>query len=189
MALTVPDFFPIPEFDAVNRPDFHAHVTIQFGELYTDGVIDFNDASWDFPRYSDEQHARLCAKIVDRYFWREIGSLPVLRWKTEFLRKLKEIMPKYIPIYKMLDDGADIMAVSDGYGKRREIRSDYPITMLGDNQDYASEGVDSEYEDINTGDFMTQAERLKDYDDVDVMILNELDVCFTCILYPSVNGM
>lgn len=181
--------WPIPSFEIDNAPDWHSVTTIQFGELYADGWIDFNDESWTFPSYSPEQHNRLCNKIIDRYFYREIGILPPGRWKLAFLRKLNEIMPKYIVLYKLLDNGASPLQTSDTYHKRRHVYSDYPATRLGGNQDYATTGDDEEYETIVNGDWIEKVSQIaNDYKDVDVMILDELDICFCSILTQNVDG-
>lgn len=41
---------------------------------------------------------------------------------------------------------------SDKYGKSREVFSDFPATQLGDNQDYADNSTDKQYEDIGDVD-------------------------------------
>lgn len=82
------------DFDSVYEPEFHSVSNLCLGELYRDGWFDLTEQSWDFPKFSEEQHARLCKKILNHYYMRDIGILPLGAWKREFLRKLDEIMPK-----------------------------------------------------------------------------------------------
>lgn len=171
------------------RPDWHAVATIQLGELIECGVVDFKNPSWHWDAYSEEQYERVCEKITNRYYMREIGVIPPGLWKREFLRKMNEIMPKYKPLYKALENGANIMQTGDQYGKSRDIFSEFPATMLGDNQDYASNGRDREYENVTQGDWIEKATQIAErYNDIDVMILKEIEPLFSCLLTVSMNG-
>lgn len=164
-----------------------AVVSVTLGELYKDGWIDFTSDSWSFPKYNDEQHERLCKKIINHYWSRELGILPPLQWKREFLRKLDEIMPKYIFLYKELEDAENgLNATDEGY-KSRNIVSDFPQTQLAGNEDYASMGTDHEYERVHKGTILDTVERLRDYDDVDLLIVNELESLFSCLVTVNLN--
>lgn len=186
---------PWPDFQIIDKPEdyepepeFHAVLTISLGELIQSGVFDCEDPSWRWDAYSSEQYSRLMRKIRDRYYWREISCLPILRWKTEFLRKLNEIMPKYKLLYKRIEEGLPILSDSSEYGKSRDIMSTFPQTMLsGANQDYASSGNDREYEIIREGSTIAKIMELKRYDDVDVMILDEMESLFSPLM--SVGGI
>jgi len=180
---------PFDERDECSRPDWHAVFSVQLGELIEDGVVDFNDTSWDYNCYSKEQRDRLYAKITNHYYWREIGVLPVKRWKMEVVRKLNELAPKYAFLYKALDDGVTPFQLSATYGKSRDITSDFPQTQLGANQDYASVGLDKEFENITDGNYIDIANNINTtYDDVDVMILKQLEPCFSCLLTVNMNA-
>lgn len=189
---------PFPEFeniipapDLTQVEDFHANVTIQFGQLVNAGWYDYlNDDSWKFDYYNEEQYKRICSKFANRYFWYEIGVLPLKRWKMEYLRKMNEIMPKYKLLYKALDDGDIIpLAESSIYRKSRSIDSDFPQTLLSGNSDYASFGTDHESEEIHQG---ATVEKIEDfhrfYKDVDAMILDDLEYLFTPLISASANG-
>lgn len=178
------DDFELTDF----RPDWHSVYTIQLGELIEDGLIDFSSEEWDFDFFDEEQRDRLWKKFENRFYWRELGIEPYKRWKWELLRKLNEIMPKYKPAYQALKDGTDIFRHYGEYGKSRNIYSDFPQTLLTGNQDYASNGTDREHEEVYLGDWMEQMAKLKDYNDVDVMILNELESFFNCMFTVSMNG-
>lgn len=182
--------FDYEEFAESTRHDYHAVVTMQLVELINDGLVDFSKPEWDFDSYDDAQRNRLYAKVRGRFDYREIGILPYRRWQERFVAKLNEIMPKYKPLYKALADGYDPLQVGGEYYKSRDIFSEFPQTMLsGDNQDYASTGTDHEHERINRGDFIDVADRLsRYYNDVDVMILNELESLFTPLMTVNMNG-
>ena len=169
--------------------DYHGVVSVQFGELVEVGFIDLVADDWAYDAYSEEQRARLNEKITNRFYFREIGIVPPGRWKREFLRKLNEIMPKYKLLYKALDDGVNVLADSDEYGKSRDIFSEFPATMLGDNQDYASNGRDRQYERVRLAPTVDAFEAVRSrYADVDVMILDELEVLFSSLLTVSMSG-
>ena len=183
----VPHF---PEgWETSHRPDYHAIVSIQLCELIDAGFFDLTRSDWDFgPKFSAAQHTNLCKKITDHYYYREISLVPPGRWKREFLRKMNEIMPKYMALYKVIDDGIQIGSESEYY-KSRNIFSDFPQTSLaGDNQDYASTGNDVEYERIKYLDPLELEKRLREYHDVDLAIINEIEPLFSCLLSLNVNA-
>lgn len=162
--------------------------SVTLGELVDDGWIDFSKKAWDFPKYSDAQHKQLCNKIVNHYYSRELGILPPKQWKREFLRKLDEIMPKYIMLYKVLDtQGANGINATDEFYKSRNIVSDFPQTQLAGNEDYASMGTDHEYERVHQGTLLETVDGIKSYDDVDLLIIDELESMFSCLLTVNVN--
>ena len=172
-----------------SRPDWHAVTTIQLGELIECGVVDFSDPSWRWDAYSDEQYTRVCKKITNHYFMRDIGVIPPGLWKREFLRKMNEIMPKYKKLYKLEEQGLDPLQTSNTYGKSRDIHSEFPETMLSGNSDYASSGNDREFENITEGDVLDKWEQIQSrFKTVDVMILEELDELFTCLLTVDMDA-
>ena len=181
---------PIEDFVPYESPEYHSVFTIQLCELINvEGGIDFSDESWDFDSYNEEQRNRFWNKFKARFYWREIGILPASRWKWELLRKLNEIMPKYKPAYEALENGQNIFQKYGEYGKSRHVFSDFPQTQLsGINQDYASNATDKENENIYLGDWMEQMAKLKSYDDVDLMILQELETMFSVFSTVSING-
>ena len=186
----MPDVPLIPDnWDVSPRPDYHSIVSVQLCELANDGFFDLTRPDWDFgPKYSAEQHAQLCSKITDHFWFREIALTPPGIWKREFLRKLNEIMPKYMPWYKAIDDDI-VLGTESEYYKSRHIFSDFPQTALqGNTQDYASTGNDVEYERIKQLDPLELGKRLQAYDDVDLAIINEIDSLFSCLISVNVNG-
>jgi hypothetical protein len=99
-----------------SRPDFHAVTSIQLCELIDAGFFDLSRRDWDFgPKFSQQQHEQLCHKITEHYYYREISLVPPGIWKREFLRKMNEIMPKYIPWYKLVSEEMDSIGHSFDY--------------------------------------------------------------------------
>lgn len=181
----------LPEFavpDGCGNDEFHSAVTISLGELYETGFFDPTEDSWKWDYYTPEQYTRVCKKILDRYYYREIGIITPGAWKLAYLRVLNEIMPKYKRLYALLDTDPDIMQVTDEYEKSRNIFSDFPATQLSGNADYTSTGTDIERERVTQGDF---AQRYDDYAntfrDVDVLILDDIDFLFTCLITVNTN--
>lgn len=178
-----------------DEADFHAVFTVQLGELIYNKVIDLSDGSWtkaptggSIQWYNDEQMKRFWDKFQNYYYWREIGELPIKRWKWDILSKLQALMPQYCKLYAVIDE-IDPLQVSDKYGKSRTIMSDFPQTQLGDNQDYASTGSDREFESMAQGSFEDTVDYLANrYKDIDLRLLQEFDSNFYCMLSSNMNG-
>ena len=172
-----------------NFPDYHAVVSIQLGELIDTGFCDELFTGWIWPKYDDEQDKRLRQKLSNHYYYREISLIPPGRWKHEFTRKMNEIMPKYIPLYKLLHDSPELYGGSSEWYKGRDIYSDFPQTQLsGDNGDYASSGNDKEFQRIRQADVIDTAKRLSDYNDVDLSIVNDMSSLFSCLFTVNTNS-
>lgn len=172
-------------------PEFAPALTISLGELVEGGFVNWNDAAWRWDAFDEEQRARVNRKIEMRYWLREIGVLPPGAWRRELIRKLNECMPKYKPLYQALKDGADIMSAEGSARERaRDIYSDFPATLLNStNQDYASTGHDREFERTALSDWVDKACDIAErYKDVDVMVLDEVESCFTCLMSVSMSG-
>lgn len=170
-------------------PDLHGEYSTTLGTLQEEGFFQWDDGTWEFPKYDDEQDARLKAKILDHFYLRELAILPLGAWKHEFLRKLREIMPKYIPLYRALAETPQLVGASSDYYKSRNIYSDFPQSGLnGRNGDYASTGNDMEYERIRQMDILDLADRIRNYEDVDMLIIGEMETLFSCVLNQSFNA-
>lgn len=168
--------------------EYHDSDSVQLGELVEVGWFDLSDKTyWNWPMFSEEQDNRLREKIVNRFWNRGIGVLPPGLWRRQFLELMAEIMPKYILMYQVLDEDGNIAGHSGEWYKSRNIFSDYPQTQLSGNSDYASTGNDTEYERIRRADILETMDRLRDYRDVDQMILEELEQMFSCLVSVSIN--
>lgn len=60
----------------------------------------FSD-TWD--TYNSDHKSELCAKILEHFYFREIGYETVPLWKFALNRKLNEIMPKYNKMYEIVE--------------------------------------------------------------------------------------
>lgn len=172
-----------------NVADFHSVVSIQLCELVEAGFCDASFTGWEWPKYDDEQDARLRNKLSAHYWYREIALTPPGIWKHEFVRKMNELMPKYIPLYKLLDEYPELYGGDSEWYKGRDIYSDFPQTQLsGDNGDYASTGNDREFQRIRQADAIDTAARLREYDDVDLTIVKAMGSMFCSLFTVNTNA-
>lgn len=169
---------------------FNSVSSITLGELREAGAFAYETDEhlfWDY--YDPEQYERVCKKVLARFKYRDIGVIPYAKWRDSYVRKMNEIMPKYKPLYAELEEGASILQVEDRYGKHKNVYSSFPQTPLSDNQDYADSMNIDEHEDILNGDWIEKANEIrKGYDDIDVMILDELETLFSCLFSVNMNG-
>lgn len=188
--MALPDIpaFELQGYDEYDRTYWSA-LSITVGELMDADML--NEAWWlTADMYSEEQGKRLWQKFVGRYQFREIGILPPKRWMLRTIAKLNEIMPKYKQLYKALDDGTSVLTAGDEYHKSRDVFSTFPQTALGgSDQDYASSGTDREHETVRDYGLLDVAERMPTYNDVDVLILEELDVLFMAVRTTDIDWM
>lgn len=169
----------------MNANSFYGVTSINLGELIEKG-LNLYEVEWDC--YDEEQKNRITSKIIDRYYYYDIGIIPVSRWLLAYKRTLNEIMPKYKKLYEMQDSGVNIFENEDRYGKSREIFSEFPASMLGKNQDYASTGNDKEFEEVVQGDYLNKyLQFINDYTDIDVLILNDLNTLFSSLMTVNIN--
>ncbi len=182
-----PEYNPI---DHSTHRDWNSVMSITLGELVDKGYIDFASNAYDFDAYDEDQRNRFWEKFLGRYRFRDISITPPERWRLRLIAHLNEVMPKYKFLYRALADGKTPLQAADEYHKRREIRSDFPQTQLSGQEDYASEGMDLEYETIHEGDFIETAERIaRTYKDVDAMLLDECARFFSLLFSTHLNGL
>ena len=179
--------------DYMYQDEWHAVYTVQLGELIQSGVFDWSRdiLDWREAAYSPEQYERFCKYFEERFRFREISIIPPLEWFYALRRKLVyELMPKYVPMYKAIDDGINPLATEDEYLKRRHITSNYPETLLSGNSDYITTGDDEEYERVK---YNTVADGFENYitkfSSVDEKIADELEVLFISMYTSYVNGL
>lgn len=176
------------------RDDFHGVMTYTFGELLdVPGGVDWDNAAWSWRdvAYDDTQYTRCCKKIENRFYDRELGVMPPSRWRRHFTRLIQEIMPTLRPLYALVSNNPDIiLSDSDIWHKMRTVYSDFPATQLAENQDYASNATDNQYETIANGDFMDKVNRIRngEYVDIDVLLLDHLETCFSPLWTININN-
>ena len=172
--------------------DMHAVQTIQLGELVEDNIFTWERCDWKEAAYSEEQYTRVCNAFIERFYFREISITPVKAWLMRLHYELVyNLMPKYRPLYAQLEAGDyDPLQSGGEYAKERKIESEFPETLLSENQDYASRGYDYVRESIGRANLVDDAinyfERFKS---IDAMLLSELeDKLFSCLYTTNVNG-
>ena len=168
--------------------DNHAVVSLTLFELEEDGIVNYDDDSFIFDYYDEEQKERLWTKFSARYAFREIGILPYARWQKRLIGKLNEIMPKYKWAYDYLKDGYSPLATESRYNKSKSTDYDFPVSQLTSNEDYASYGRDFKHEEIITGDFLDKLAQLRTAADIDILILDELEGLFSSLVTVNMNA-
>lgn len=180
------DYFDLSSLDNPGPDEWHNVATITVRELIADGIIGPEWwALWD--AYDAAQRERMWAKFRGRFDYREIGIIPVGRWRDRVIAKLNEIMPKYKPIYAAIASGVTVMTDSDEWHKYRDVWSRFPQSGLGGSDvDYASSGTDREYETVRDRGLLDVGEAIQAYNDVDVMILDDLESLFFALKSTSI---
>lgn len=181
-------FIPPEERWEYDDADFHSVVTISLGELLHDGVIVWDEPEmlWDY--FDKEQFWRVTKAVEERYWDREIGVLPISSWKRRYVGRMNELMRKLRLAYAKLD-GANLMQTSDSFSKNRSVGSAFPATQLKPTtQDYASDAADYEGETVVEGNYVEQANLLKEYDDLDLQLVDYVDVLFSSLFTVNSNA-
>lgn len=170
--------------------DWHANNTIYFGELIESGFDWGKNDYFQDESFTEDNRTRLNKKIEDRYYYREICCTPPGKFKLFLTRKLNELLPKYNELYKLIASGDfHVLRQETKNTKYRHIFSEYPQAQLQGDADYATNAQDNAAGSIIDGppvDMFVDYHRR--YDDIDVMILDQLDVCFYSTLNNTVNG-
>lgn len=79
-------------------PQSNSHVTIELRKVVQD--TDIFDRCDPFPIWDENHRGELEKKIIEHYYFREIGFETVGRFKFVLNTRLREIMPRMIQIYK-----------------------------------------------------------------------------------------
>lgn len=76
-------------------------LTLELRDVIAGGV---NIWDFEYPSYyKDEQKAEFEQKVIDHYYFRQIGQETVGRFLHMFRTRIKEIMPYYIDMYKSVE--------------------------------------------------------------------------------------
>ena len=79
-------------------PNDSEHVTIELREVVKD--CDIFDRCDPFPIWDENHRGELEKKIIEHYYFRQIGFETVGRFKFELNVRMREIMPRMIQLYK-----------------------------------------------------------------------------------------
>ena len=169
---------------------YGSDATFTLGELIDLGYFDWDSETfdWSAQAYSPEQYERVCAAFLARFEYRELSVLPVARWASMLMYRIRyEIAPVCNELYKALD-GVNVLADSDEYGKRRTVSSKYPETQLSSNSDYLSDGEDNQYETVKLGRIAdTVYDIAEDFRGVDQIFLDKCAVMFSNLITATIN--
>lgn len=173
------------------KPRRKAVFTITLAELIDADVFNWSKdyLDWSSAAYNSEQYERVCNYFIERFKYREISMKPFQLWAQRLHMKLVyEVMPKYKALYKAVENGLDPIASDDEVYKERRMRSDFPQTQLGGNQDYVTSGDDTEFERLHYADPITTLQNFAaGYHAVDEMLLDELECMFIGIYNANSN--
>lgn len=76
-------------------------VTIELRDIVNNGT---NIWDFDYPSYyQGEQKTAFEQKVIDHYYLRQIGSETVGRFLHQFRTRIREIMPRYLEMYKTVE--------------------------------------------------------------------------------------
>lgn len=174
-----------------NLPDYHAVMSIQLIELINDGLLDFKKdkelAITTAP--SNAIKGKFIDAFIDHYSYREIGVLPLKRWKLAYKRKANELMRKYGALIEQFEQGATMMQEADVYGKSREVYSDFPQAQLSNvNRDYATNGTDKEFEEVTNGSMINKLKELDGVNEPLTAMVEECETLFSQLFTVNING-
>ena len=79
-------------------PNDSEHVTIELRKVVED--CDIFDRCDPFPIWKEDHRGELEKKIIEHYYFRQIGFETVGRFKFELNVRLREIMPRFNQLYK-----------------------------------------------------------------------------------------
>lgn len=80
-------------------PKSNSLVTITLKDLIDGGFCPFDPVD-KYPIWSEDHRAELEKKIIEHYYMRQIGFETAGRFKFELNKLMREIMPRYIKIWK-----------------------------------------------------------------------------------------
>lgn len=98
------------------------------GQEYADAVYKYIGLS-KYPIFDESYRSRLNDKIIDHYFFREIGQETAAQFAQMMKRTMQEIMPKYNRLYKVLE--TDLAHPLSDYTRHRDIDEDFKSEIDG----------------------------------------------------------
>lgn len=98
------------------------------GQEYADAVYKYIGLS-KYPIFDEAYRSHLNDKIIDHYFFREIGQETAAQFAQMMKRTMQEIMPKYNRLYNIINTEME-HPLSD-YVRHRNINEDYTSEVDG----------------------------------------------------------
>ena len=140
-------------------PQSNSQTTLTLRELVNNNAVLF-DRARPYPIWDEKHRDELETKIVDHYAMRQIGFETFGRFKHELNRKMREIMPYYVELYKTtkyeynpienynMEEGSDDVTNSKAQSLTKE--SDTPQNSIDNLDKYLTRANKNEGESDNT---------------------------------------
>lgn len=94
-----------------NTPTYNTKVTLELRDIVDNGVHSIDIWDFDYPSYyKGEEKKAFEKKVIDHYYFRQIGQETPARFIHYFQSRIREIMPYYIRMYesvKIMDELED----------------------------------------------------------------------------------
>ena len=124
-----------------------SRLTVELRDIVDNGENSVDIWAFDYPTfYEGEQKKAFEQKVIDHYYFRQIGSETVGRFLHQFRTKVREIMPYYIQLYnseKYMDELEDPFATVN-------YTETYSETSSGTSSDVTNTTTSTESEDNRT---------------------------------------
>lgn len=124
---------------------YNTGVTVELRELVNSGI---NIWDFDYPSYyKDEEKKEFEQKVIDHFYFRQIGQETPGRWLHYFRTRIREIMPYYLQRYKSVE----IMMSQDPL-EIYNLKEEYTEETTGTGKVSGSSTGESSSENTSTGD-------------------------------------
>ena len=166
--------------------DWHSMNNIVFASLLDVGW-DWGRNAWKAWNISDEALAiirpRLNKKIEDRYYTWELGRIPPGAFAKGLVSRITAAVEKQGFLYEQAFKGISFSYEETEFLKRREVNSQFPESMLMDEQeDYFSDGQQEAYlKTISKAALPGLMEFMRAMEEPDEQVLMDIKVCFSKI--------
>ena len=136
-------------------PNDSEHVTIELREVVKDS--DIFDRCDPFPIWDENHRGELEKKIIEHYYFRQIGFETVGRFKFELNVRMREIMPRMIKIYK-----TTLFKYNPIENYNMEEQGTDERTAKGETLNKYADTPQGELENVKTGKYLTSASHTDD---------------------------
>jgi hypothetical protein len=156
----------------VTPPQNNTRVTVELGELIESG---FKLWDFDYPSfYKGDAKLAFEQKVVDHYYFRQIGQETPARFRHYFQTRIREIMPYYIQLYeseammKGIEDPFGNVDITETYEETREISREGSSSASDQSESEQSNAGEDRFSDTpqgsidNLDNYLTSARKTSD---------------------------
>ena len=133
-------------------PSSSEHVTIELREVVKD--CDIFDRCDPFPIWDEAHRGELEKKIIEHYYFRQIGFETVGRFKFYLNTRLREIMPRYNKLFKTTQYKYNPI---ENYNMLEGFTTETTGKGKSENLDKFSETPQGELQNLKDGKYLTNA--------------------------------